>query len=201
MRPPVLIAWVCAAATWIGFVLPWVHVEPRAPELLEQLTQTTEGQTLLGKLTGKVSRVTATVRRGAETVTGDLSSLQDLPRQINGIQVPRLANDQRTKVAMALVELFMGTAQGIGWKSSLVYLLPGLATLAAALLMLLGGQPRIAWGVAGVSLLICAVGSWKLATAVPSSPLLAVAIGPGLWVSMAAYGGLAFAGGWQAAKR
>ena len=136
-----------------------------------------------------------TVRRGAETVTGDLPSLGDLPKQVSGIQIPQLANQQDAQVAVALIELLTNERQHVGVKSYAVYLLPGIALLCAFLLTWCGRRAPVAIGTAIVCVLVAGVGFWKLLTTNTQALFIAISIGPGLWLSLWAYVGLAVAAG------
>jgi hypothetical protein len=189
------LVWVCVAAAMAGFVLPWALVDVREPSALTQLRESAPGQELLGALTKRVGRITAEVRRGAETVTGELPDLEAIPRQISGAQIPRLANQQNTRAALAVAELLMGRRQHLGAKSYAVYLLPGLALLCALLVTFLGRARSVILGSAAVCAAVSGAGFWKLLTADTQALFIAVTIGPGLWLSLWAYAGLAAASG------
>ena len=192
-RVGVIVAWISAAVTVVGFVSPWASLDLREPGLMKQVRETAGESGLLGGLTKRVGRVTAQVRRGAETVTGELPSLQDIPKQVSGIQIPQIANREDAKVAMALMELLMGSQQHIGLKSYAVYLLPGLALLGAVLLTWLARHPAVPIGVALVAAAVSGGGAFKLLTTNTQSLFVAITIGPGLWMSLGAYAGLAVA--------
>ena len=175
------VVWLSVGMAWAGFVMPWAQIDWREPG----------AQSALGILSNQVGRVTAEVRRGAEYITGPLPSLQDIPKEVSGVEVPRLANRSDAKVALALVELLTNQRRDIGRKSYAVYLVPGLAALFAILLTLWGRARLIAPAIALACLAIAAGGSWKLLTTDTSHLLIAITIGPGLWLSMAAYAALA----------
>lgn len=184
-------AWACAAATVIGFVLPWASVDVKSPGALNTLRKHGAVGDALGELTEQLKRVTVTVHRGAEQVTGELPSLADLPTQIRGFHIPRLANQENSKVALALLDLLMGQQQRIGLKSYAVYLLPGLALLAAGLLTMRPRSRVCGLAVAGACAAVAGVGYWKLLTTNTAALFIAITIGPGLWVTLASYAALA----------
>lgn len=197
MRAVLLVAvWVSVSAPLVGFVMPWAYLEVHEPELARQLRTATEATPVRDTLSGlfkDVGRITATIRRGTEQMTGELPSLADLPRQVSGVDVPRLANDPNTQMAMALAEVLTGERQQLGMKSYAVYLLPGIALVCGVLVTLLGRQPQVSFGVAALSAVIAAIGFWKLLTTELQAPFVAIRIEQGLWVSLWGYVALAVA--------
>lgn len=185
------LAWLSVAVALVAFCLPWAHLELREPELARQVRRTAEGQRLLGDLTEAIGRVGVKIRRGAETITGELPQLSDLPREVRGVDVPRLANQQNAQVAVALFELLTNTRQDIGLKSYAVYLVPGLALIFGLLLSALGARRAVALGIAAVCAAVAGVGFWKLLTTNTQALFVAITIGRGLWLSLWAYVGLA----------
>lgn len=188
-----LLTWASVAAVIVAFFLPWARIDLREPELLRQARRTAEGHGLLSGLMDKVGKVTVEIRRGAETVTGELSSLADIPKQASGAQIPQMANQENAKVAIALMELLTNTRQHLGAKSYAVYLVPGLSFLCGVLLTVQGTRRAVALGVAALCAIVAGVGFWKLLTTNTSALLIAVTIGPGLWLSLWGYVGLALA--------
>ena len=186
------LTWVSVAVVLRAFFLPWAMIDLREPALVRQVRETVEGQGLLDGLTQRIGKVTAEIRRGAETVTGELS-LSDIPSEVSGVQIPQMANQENAQVAMALVELLTNERQHLGATSYAVYLVPGLALLCGALLTCLGGADAVAIGVAGLCAGIAGVGFWKLLTTNTQAIFIAITIGPGLWQSLWGYAGLAAA--------
>ena len=178
------LAWGSAAVALIGFVQPWAYLDLRDPALGK-----------LGSLTKRLGRVTIEVKHGAERVTGELPSLNSIPKHVSGIQIPQLANQDDANLAMAIMELLTNTSNNIGFKSYAVYLLPGLALLGAALLTLCSGSRFVPIGVAAISSAVAAFGFWKLLTTDTRTLFIAITIGRGLWMSLWAYVGLAAAAG------
>ena len=149
-------------------------------------------------LTKKIGRVAVEVRRGTETITGDLPTLSDIPQQVSGAQIPQMANQKNAKVATSLLELLTRERQQIGLKSYAVYLVPGIALLCGLLLTVVGQRTAVAVGIAAVSLGIAGTGFWKLLTTNTQALFVAIRIGPGLWISLWAYVALALAAGLRA---
>ncbi|MBI4342805.1 MAG: hypothetical protein HY599_05510 [Candidatus Omnitrophica bacterium] len=196
MRRVVLgLAWISALSAAVGFVQPWAHLDVREPSMMKRVRQAVGDQGRVDGFTKRLSRVTVEVRRGTQTLTGELPSLKDLPKQVSGIQIPQMANREDAKVAMALMELLMPASQHVGLKSYVVYLLPGLALLGAVLLTWLGDRPAVPIGVAAVSSAVAGVGCWKLLTTNTQALFVAITIGHGLWMSLWAHVGLAVAAG------
>ena len=188
-----LVTWASVTAVVAAFFLPWARIDLREPELLRQTRQAAEERGVLGDLMGKVGKVTAEIRRGAETVTGELPSLADIPEQVSGVQIPQMANQENAQVALALLELLTNTRQHVGLKSYAVYLVPGLAILCGVLLTVLGRVRAALLGIAALCALVAGVGFWKLLTTNTSTRFIAITIGPGLWLSLWGYVGLCVA--------
>ena len=180
----IALAWLSAAVALIGFVQPWAYLDLRDPSLGK-----------LDSLTKRLGRVTIEVKHGAERVTGELPSLNDIPKQVSGIQIPHMANREDAKLATAIMELLTNTSNNIGFKSYAVYLLPGLALLGAVLLTRFVGNRFVPVALAASASLIAAYGFWKLLTTNTKTLLMAITIGQGLWMSLWAYVGLAAAAG------
>jgi len=159
---------------------------PGAPEGMKKEDPT------IATLLKPLGYMTATVRHGTEEISGRLPSLSSIPSTVSGVQIPQLANDNDAKLAMALIEMLTGERQHLGLKSYAVYALPGLALLLAAVVTLVAA-PAAPIIVSGLSAAVAAVGSFKLATVPTETLLVAAKIGPGLWLSMAAYAVLAVA--------
>ena len=202
-----VLVWAGAGATVVGFVQPWAYLDMREPSVLKQVRgiaavqqpEAVQGLTKgvtkgIGQGLNKLGKVTATIRRGTETVTGDLPSLSDIPHEVSGIQIPQLANQPDAKVAAAVIELLMNERQHVGAKSYLVYVLPGLALLAALLLTFLGSVLAVSLGAALLCAAVAGVGFWKLLTTNTTALFIAITIGPGLWLSLWGYVAVAAGG-------
>lgn len=187
----VLLVWVSVVTSVIAFVLPWARIDVREPALAKDLRQLAQDQRLVDGLTKRLSKVVVSVRRGAETLTGELPELSQIPNEVSGIQIPQMANQENAKVALALLELLTHQRQDIGVKSYAVYLVPGLAILVGILLTWLGRRPAVIWASAGGCAAIAGIGFWTLLTTNTQALFIAITIGPGLWLSLWAYVGLA----------
>ena len=183
------VVWIGAVMAVVGFMQPWATLDLKSPKLpgqLKEISDATSLSSVMRKLTKGMGKVVVQVKRGAETVTGELPDLSNIPNEIRGIDVPRLANRQDAYAVVALAEMFTGERE-LGLKSYAVYLLPGLALL-CALTVTLSAQLRPLVIVIGlICLAIAAGGSWKLATTNTDALLVAITIGHGLWLSMWAY--------------
>ena len=189
------LVWLSVAAAIVGFVLPWATVDVKYRGITEQFDQVTRGtplEQLAGKLTKELGRVAITVKRGAETVTGELPDLSEIPTQVSGAQVPQLANRQDVQVVLALTEMLTGQRE-LGAKSHAVYLLPGLA-LVCGLLVTIARRVRLVCAPVGIVCLVVAGGGfWKLLTTKTETLLVAITIEQGLWLSLWAYVGIGLA--------
>lgn len=187
------VAWISMAAAVVGFVLPWATI--RLDTSAAHLEEAARASGLLDRLAQGFGKVTVTIQRGTETITGELPSLSDIPTQVSGAQIPQMVQGERAQVAIALFELFTQQRHHLGLKSYAVYALPGLALAFGLLLTRFGDRRAVAVGVAAGSAVIAGLGLWKLLTVNTDALFVAIAIGPGLWVSIGAYVGLAVAGG------
>lgn len=193
------VAWISTAAAVVGFVLPWATIHLDTP--VARLEEAARASGVLDRLAQGLGKVTVTIQRGTETVTGELPSLSDIPTQVSGAQIPQMVQGERAKVAIALFELFTQQRQRLGLKSYAVYVLPGLALVFGLLLTRFGDRRVVAMGVASGSAVIAGLGLWKLLTVNTDALFVAITIGPGLWLSMWAYIGLAIAAGLSCAIR
>lgn len=186
------LVWLSVVAAVVGFVLPWATLDVKATRVVGGATQLIEGaplEAVTGNLAKKLGNVVIQVKRGAETVTGKLPDLSQIPTHVNGPQIPQLVNRQDAQVVLALAEMLTGERQ-VGAKSYVVYLVPGLAIL-CGILVTLASRVRVACLLVGVvCVTVAGVGFWKLLTAKTETLLVAITIGQGLWLSLWAYVGL-----------
>jgi hypothetical protein len=169
----IMLVIVSVSATCAGFFLPWARIELKGSERKE------------------LGRIALRIRRGAETLTGDLPTLSDIPRKVSGAQIPRLANQKNSQLLLALVELATNTRQEVGLKSYAVYLLPSLALLSGLLLIFLDERRLIVILVGLFCAALSAFGFWRLLTLKTTTPFASITIGHGLWLSLWGYVGLA----------
>ena len=195
-----VLVWVSVVMAGVGFFLPWARINLREPGLATQLREASPVRDTLGGLTKDLGRITVKIRRGAETITGELPSLGEIPKQVSGFQIPQLANQNNAQVAEALWKFLTNERHHISAKSYAVYLLPGIALCCGLLLTWLSGKAPVTVGIAVFCGLIAGVGFWKLLTTNTQTLFIAITIGPGLWLSLWGYVGLAVAAGWCAAR-
>lgn len=190
------LAWLSVGAALVGFVLPWAMLEV-------EYVQGTALEELAGKLGQELGRVVVSVKRGAETVTGELPDLSQIADEVSGIQIPQLANRKDAKVVLALAEMLTGPhtkifgvgagQRELGAKSYAVYLVPGLALLCGLLLTGAGRARAVCLLLAFLCFGIAGAGFWKLLTTKTDTLLVGIVIGQGLWMSLWAYVGLGVA--------
>jgi len=186
------VAWLSVGAALAGFVRPWAILEVKYRKVTGAVGHAVQGtplEALAGKLSQELGRVVVSVKRGAETVTGELPDLSKVPDEVSGIQIPRLANQRDAKVVLALAEMLTGQRE-LGAKSYAVYLVPGLALLWGLLLTAAGRTRAVCLLIAVLCFGAAGVGFWKLLTAETDTLLVGIVIGPGLWMSLWAYVGL-----------
>ncbi len=186
------LGWTGAAAAVAAFWLPWASLAVREPSLMQGARRSAASPDgLLGGLGDELGRVTATIRRGAQTVSGELPRLGELPSTVRGVDIPRLARDERARTAVALLEMVTGTSQHLGAKAAAVYLVPALAVLGAWLLTRWSRRRALALAVAASCAGVAGFGLVRVLTTNLSTSVVSITIGPGVWLSLAAYGALA----------
>ena len=177
-----------AAATLVGFFLPWGTLDLREGRIEKQFAASARSS--LGKtfksVGGKPSRQPSWIRshhgKGAPMI----------PTRVSGYQIPGLAARENVKVVTSLVELVTKKREQVGLKSYAVYLVPGLALLCGLLLMSTELQRPVGVGVALVCAAVAGGGAWLVLTK-DTRTAYAISIGPGLWISLAGYAVLALA--------
>ena len=186
------VVWVGVLMVLAGFVLPWASLDLKSP--IRQRTLADVGRVVnatpladvFGKLTKKMGRVVVQVQRGAETVTGELPNLGDIPKEVRGVDIPALANQPNAHVLMALAEMLTGQRQ-LGAKSYAVYVLPGVALLCGLLLTIAPRMRELCLAVGLACQAVAGGGYWKVATANLDTLMVAITIGNGLWLSLWGY--------------
>ena len=95
------LAWISVAASGWGLFLPWVHME-----MADARRTSAEA---LADVAQRVGRVTVSVHQGGRTVSGDLSSLAQVPHQVRGVDIPRLAYQRQAQLALAVQAWLSGS--------------------------------------------------------------------------------------------
>ncbi|OGX12944.1 MAG: hypothetical protein A2Z92_05465 [Omnitrophica WOR_2 bacterium GWA2_63_20] len=184
--------WVSVAASLVGFVRPWASMElahRKMPGALSEAARDTPLQDLLGSLSKRVGKIVVSVKRGAETVTGELPDLSSIPTVISGADIPRLGRRQDAQVVLALAEMWTGQRE-LGAKSLLVYLVPGLVVLCGVIVTALRRVRAVCAAVGGLSVAVAGAAWWKLSATHLETLVVAITIEQGLWMTCWAYAGL-----------
>ncbi len=189
-RSLTLLVWSCVALAAAGFVSPWVHIDLiKETDLERSITRSAKrafGKTFGGSGTSENFWAQKTRRQ---------SGL--VPTRVSGIRIPWLANRNQTKVMVGLARVFLKDAdkqeiEQIGWKSYGVWLVPGLAALCALLLTAFAARPPVVISLGALCAAVAAIGAFQLVTVeLPKGS--GMSFGTGLWMSLAAYAGLAAA--------
>ena len=174
-----VVVWAGVAATFIGFFLPWATLALKTTEAERHIASSARRS---------LSKAFTSVKRGTKPAVRKPSrGLPVIPTRVSGHQIPQLAHRENVKVILGLTELVTKKRERIGRNSYAVYLVPGLALLCGLLLTSRVGATR---PVAAMVALVCGVvavaGGWMLLTT-DTRVRYAVVIGPGLWLSLAAY--------------
>jgi len=197
-----LLVWIGFGMTAVGFVLPWARVDMRQPGVVKQLSSESQKYGATREISEKIGDIFGAAKETAGKVTGVLPVKLDVPTRVAGVDIPRLANQQNAKLAVAIVELLTGSRQQVGLKSYGVYALPGLAFLLALIATLFPGR-RTGGGGGMLAAAVAGIGFWKLTTVNTETLFVAVVIEAGLWLSLWGYMVIAAGGGVSAltAKR
>ncbi len=160
----------------VAFFMPWAKVATSVTGISKEVTKSVEDTPYASKVVGKIAAFTDAI----SAIGGDV----EIKTTVTGFQVPKMVNDESSKVALSLAETLFNSPKGIDKKSYLVYLLPGLAVVCAFLaflglsnrlyvipMLLIGGAISIA-------------GLYNLYTMDVSSQVVQITIMDGLWYSM-----------------
>lgn len=177
MKKMFFTALVCVATALIivAFFMPWATVATSVTGISKGLTGALSGTPVAGKIVGDIEKATDVIGQ-----LGDVS----IKSTVSGYQVPILVNDDTSKVAISLAQMFFKDAQDLDKKSYLVYLLPILGIMCAGLAILGRGNKisiilmiLLSGGVAGAGL-------YHLYTMDISSLVVKISIKNGLWYTM-----------------
>ena len=187
MKKLIFIIVVFAASTVIvmSFFQPWAEINASVTGVSKELTKsasTALGETsFAGKFIRQLNDITSSI--------GNIGDIE-LKSTVRGNNIPVLANDQTSKVALSLVQVLFknkGT-ENIGKKSYLVYLLP-LSGILCAVLALFALKHKIYLLImAAISGIISIGGLYNLYTMDVVSPVVKITIENGLWNTMYAFG-------------
>lgn len=185
-----ILVWVSVVSVVAGFFLPWVTIDVRAAGAMERLDALTNSSAAGDKVLQGASRISLQIHQGTKTISADIPALADLPRQLRGIDIPRVAHDERLQVALAVAQLLTGHSQDVARKSNAVYLVPAFAIISGVLLTGCRGSRVTGTVIALLAATIAGIGAWKFSTLTTPTPIVHVTIASGLWLSLAAYLGL-----------
>ena len=163
----------------LSFFMPWAKVSVSAVGVSKELT------TIADKKLGD-SPVAGKVIDRLKKITGVLGSFGDIDVKttITGYQIPKLVNNKTSKVAISLAQIMFKSAEGLDWKSYLVYLLPLIGILCAVLAVL--GLKNSIYVILAliISGVVSIAGLYNLHTANVESVAVKVSIEAGLWNTM-----------------
>jgi len=131
-RYAIVTTWICLIAGGTGFFLPWAQLSvPEVSGVRELLGRHGMSEDVR-RFAGGTDQIRVEIQQGEERIGIDLTALASLPHTIRGIDIPRLAQQDQVRTALAVAAMLTGRNQPMGWKSYGVYLVPGL-------LLVLGG--------------------------------------------------------------
>lgn len=180
MKKLFFVTLVCIASALIivAFFMPWAEVAASVSGISKEVTSSVKDTPFAGKIVGKISDVTDAISE-----MGDIS----IKSRVSGFDVPRMANDKTSKVALSLVEVFFKSAENIDMKSYLVYVLPLLA-IVCVILAILGIKNKLFVAIMLIISGIVSIGGlYNLYTMDVSSAIVKITIKDGLWYSMYAF--------------
>ncbi len=166
----------------LSFFMPWAKVSVSAVGVSKQLAATADKKLgdspIAGKVIDRLKKIT-----GAVSSFGDI----DVKTTITGYRIPKLVNDKTSKAAISLVQIMFKSAEGMDWKSYLVYLLPLLGILCAimAVLSLKNGIYVILTLI--ISGVVSIAGLYNLHTTDVGNIAVRISIEAGLWNTMYAF--------------
>jgi len=169
------LVYVAGAAIIIAFFMPWATIATSAMGISKQVTGALSETSFGGKFAKELDKAT-----DALSEMGDVT----IKNTVSGYQIPKMVNDETSKVAISLAQMFFEDAKDLDKKSYLVYLLPILG-IACALLAFFGRE-KIVYIIPMVLLsgITAVVGLYKLYTTDVSSLAVKISIENGLWYTM-----------------
>lgn len=166
----------------IAFFMPWANVKTSVMGVSKGLTDAASGSLKDSPVAGKIIG-------GLDKVTGTISQFGDIEIKttVRGYAVPVLVNNKTSRVALSLAQILFKSAEGVEWKSYLVYLMP-LFGIVCALLAVSGLKNKIyiiiMVAIGGV---IAIGGLYNLSTMDMANPVVKISIQKGLWYTMYAF--------------
>lgn len=157
----------------MGFVLPWVRVDADKPMRFQKILQ-------------DIGRITIVVGEGSEQIAITSESLEHLPLQIRGHELPRLSMRADVRLALKLIAATTDFPDNLPKRLKALYAVPIGALLLGWLLLWV----RLRWfrGLMAVCcLVVAALGVWALATFRPEVTLLKIQFEVGPWIVVAGY--------------
>ena len=176
------------AAAVLGFFLPWVRIEARAGSQADGVL-TREG---LEKVSRHVGRVTIQVDAGSEHLESELADLAALPLEARGVELPRLARDERVRLLRVIAGALAPEHDVPMERLALVTLVPVLAVV-SGLALCFSSRPSLTAALGALALAAAGIGAWWL-LASPGSGAVRLTWRLGVWVCVGAYAELGLAG-------
>ena len=184
MKNLLFVSLIIAASvvTVVAFFMPWANVATSVTGISKELTSAAEGPLKGAPIAGKLIS-------GLDKITSAISSVGDIEVKttVRGNQIPAMVNNETSKVALSLAQVFFKETEGIDKKVYLVYLLP-LFGIVCAGLAVLGLQNKIyvvLMAIIGGAISIG--GLYNLHTMDISSMVVKISIQKGLWYTMYAF--------------
>jgi hypothetical protein len=171
---------VCIAAAVIiyAFFIPWATVATSVTGITKEASGALSKTGFGSKLAGEINVAT--------NFLNDMGGVS-VENTVTGYQIPVLVNDNTSKVAISVAEMFFENTKDLDKKSYLVYLLPVLG-LACVLLAFFSDINRLFLVLMVlISGAVSLGGLYKLYTFDVSSLVVHISIQKGLWYSMYAF--------------
>ena len=173
---------IAACIILLAFFQPWARVQASvtgvSKDLVDQASGELKDTPVAAKFINKLKSVTDTI-----SGFGDI----EIKSQVSGYNVPRMVNNDTSKVALTLAQIMFKSTEGLDWKSYLVYVLP-LCAILCAVLSVIGTRQKVAVLVMLiVSGAISLVGLYNLHTMDLGTASIKITIADGLWNSMHAF--------------
>lgn len=154
-----------------SFFMPWAKLSASVTKVSNELTG--------GKFARELSRVTKAL--------GDFGGNIQVKTTVSGYDIPTMVNKKSSKVAISLAQGLFKDAKDLDRKSMLVFLLPVLAFVCAALAVMGLKNKLSVISMLVISGAVSLGGLYKLKTLDLSSLVVDITIEKGLWQTMYAY--------------
>ena len=173
---------ICSIVIVVSFFMPWAKAVTTSTKVASGLTDIVArnfaGTSLGDKIVSKMTQATEAVRE-----FGDVQ----FKTTVSGYEIPVLVNRKDSTTALSFVQAFIPQAEGTGKRLLLIYLIPLMALLCIALVVLGMKNSIYIFLITIISGVVAIGGIYKAATANLANTMVKITLEHGLWQSLYGY--------------